>query len=153
MNSLLNKIVMSRVKSSPVCIGCNADQWSPLNPEGKKHYDREFLLQFQYEATATSKPAGLPDIPDIVLDKVCMQKLQSAPNMENVLTFYHTQSLCWADICILSGKQQCVCHLIWRMQVICQSVIQMLPISDNFLLDYNNRYFCWKAKYSVLFAF
>ncbi|XP_052760532.1 eukaryotic translation initiation factor 4 gamma 1-like isoform X2 [Mya arenaria] len=45
------------------------DQWSPLNLEGKKHYDREFLLQFQFESQATTKPAGLPDIPDIVLDK------------------------------------------------------------------------------------
>lgn len=46
------------------------EQWSPLNPEGKKHYDREFLLQFQNEYSAVQKPAGLPDIPDIILDKV-----------------------------------------------------------------------------------
>ncbi|XP_053379539.1 eukaryotic translation initiation factor 4 gamma 1-like [Mercenaria mercenaria] len=45
------------------------EQWSPLNPEGKKHYDREFLLQFQNDYNAIQKPAGLPDIPDIILDK------------------------------------------------------------------------------------
>ncbi|XP_052211936.1 eukaryotic translation initiation factor 4 gamma 1-like isoform X2 [Dreissena polymorpha] len=45
------------------------DQWSPLNPEGKKHYDREFLLQFQFDSAAITKPAGLPDLPDVILDK------------------------------------------------------------------------------------
>ncbi|XP_052217168.1 uncharacterized protein LOC127835025 isoform X2 [Dreissena polymorpha] len=44
-------------------------QWSPLNPNGKKHYDREFLIQFQFHSTATTKPAGFPDIPGIVLEK------------------------------------------------------------------------------------
>ena len=46
------------------------DQWSPINPEGKKHYDREFLLQFQLAPEAVVKPPGLPEIPDIILDKV-----------------------------------------------------------------------------------
>ena len=44
------------------------DQWSPVNPEGKKQYGRDFLLQFQPECK--DKPDGLPHIPDIVLDKV-----------------------------------------------------------------------------------
>ena len=48
----------------------SADQWSPDNREGKKCYDREFLLQFQSATQALIKPAGLPDIPGIVLDKV-----------------------------------------------------------------------------------
>ncbi|XP_045163528.1 eukaryotic translation initiation factor 4 gamma 1-like isoform X2 [Mercenaria mercenaria] len=43
-------------------------QWSPLHPEGKKHYDREFLLQFQNDYNAIQKPSGLPDIPEISLD-------------------------------------------------------------------------------------
>ncbi|XP_072036491.1 LOW QUALITY PROTEIN: eukaryotic translation initiation factor 4 gamma 1-like [Amphiura filiformis] len=43
------------------------DQWSPVNPEGKKQYGRDFLLQFQPECK--DKPDGLPHIPDIVLDK------------------------------------------------------------------------------------
>ena len=49
------------------------DQWSPINPEGKKHYDREFLLQFQLAPEAVVKPPGLPEIPDIILDKVCLK--------------------------------------------------------------------------------
>ncbi|XP_053379566.1 eukaryotic translation initiation factor 4 gamma 1-like [Mercenaria mercenaria] len=43
-------------------------QWSPLNPEGKKHYGREFLLQLQHDYNAIQKPSGLPDIPEIMLD-------------------------------------------------------------------------------------
>nr|CAG23924.1 eukaryotic initiation factor 4G [Sphaerechinus granularis] len=49
------------------------DQWSPNNPEGKKQYDRDFLLQFQ--KGCTDKPDGLPNIPDIVLDKAVVQQM------------------------------------------------------------------------------
>ncbi|XP_041479661.1 eukaryotic translation initiation factor 4 gamma 1-like isoform X3 [Lytechinus variegatus] len=49
------------------------DQWSPNNPEGKKQYDRDFLLQFQ--KGCTDKPDGLPNIPDIVLDKAVVMPL------------------------------------------------------------------------------
>ncbi|XP_056018647.1 eukaryotic translation initiation factor 4 gamma 3-like isoform X6 [Ostrea edulis] len=45
------------------------DQWSPLNPEGKRLYDRDFLLSIQYSSESVQKPAGLPDLPDIILDK------------------------------------------------------------------------------------
>ncbi|XP_062567019.1 eukaryotic translation initiation factor 4 gamma 1-like isoform X2 [Saccostrea cucullata] len=45
------------------------DQWSPLNPEGKRLYDRDFLLSIQYSSESTQKPAGLPDLPEIILDK------------------------------------------------------------------------------------
>jgi translation initiation factor 4G len=46
------------------------DQWSPLNPDGKKNYDRNFLLQLQYDAESTKKPTGLSHLPDIILDAV-----------------------------------------------------------------------------------
>ena len=46
------------------------DQWSPLNPEGKKLYDRNFLLTLQWENESTKKPEGLTHLPDIVLDAV-----------------------------------------------------------------------------------
>ncbi|XP_067392701.1 eukaryotic translation initiation factor 4 gamma 1 isoform X2 [Emydura macquarii macquarii] len=45
-------------------------QWKPLNPEEKKRYDREFLLGFQYIFASMQKPEGLPQITDVVLDKV-----------------------------------------------------------------------------------
>ncbi|XP_044885566.1 eukaryotic translation initiation factor 4 gamma 1 isoform X3 [Mauremys mutica] len=45
-------------------------QWKPLNPEEKKQYDREFLLGFQFIFASMQKPEGLPQISDVVLDKV-----------------------------------------------------------------------------------
>ncbi|XP_054705393.1 eukaryotic translation initiation factor 4 gamma 3 isoform X14 [Grus americana] len=46
------------------------EQWKPLDPEGKKQYDREFLLDFQFMPVCIQKPEGLPPISDVVLDKV-----------------------------------------------------------------------------------
>ncbi|XP_044852465.1 eukaryotic translation initiation factor 4 gamma 3 isoform X6 [Mauremys mutica] len=46
------------------------EQWKPMNPEGKKQYDREFLLDFQFMPACIQKPEGLPPISDVVLDKV-----------------------------------------------------------------------------------
>ncbi|XP_029571520.1 eukaryotic translation initiation factor 4 gamma 1 isoform X10 [Salmo trutta] len=41
----------------------------PIDPEEKKRYDRDFLLGFQFISAAMSKPEGLPQISDVVLDK------------------------------------------------------------------------------------
>ncbi|XP_044148436.1 eukaryotic translation initiation factor 4 gamma 1 [Bufo gargarizans] len=46
------------------------EQWKPLNPEEKKSYDREFLLGFQFIVASMQKPEGLPQITDVVLEKV-----------------------------------------------------------------------------------
>ncbi|XP_072174929.1 eukaryotic translation initiation factor 4 gamma 1-like [Diadema setosum] len=54
------------------------DQWSPVNPEGKKQYDRDFLLQFQ--KGCTDKPDGLPNIPDIVLEKADVRPIGLSVN-------------------------------------------------------------------------
>lgn len=66
------------------------DQWSPINPEGKRLYDRDFLLQMQYAGDSTTKPAGLPDLPDIILDKVsCVEYVyQSCPDCTRYM--YHS---------------------------------------------------------------
>uniref|UniRef100_A0A8C4QQY7 MIF4G domain-containing protein n=1 Tax=Eptatretus burgeri TaxID=7764 RepID=A0A8C4QQY7_EPTBU len=53
--------------SSALCSNLTAE-WKPLNPEAKKRYDREFLLQFQYSQASTRKPEGLPPISDVVLE-------------------------------------------------------------------------------------
>ncbi|CAL1268469.1 unnamed protein product [Larinioides sclopetarius] len=50
------------------------DQWSPLNPEGKKQYDREFLLQLQSQPMSLCKPNNLPNL-DVIKDKAHIQKL------------------------------------------------------------------------------
>ena len=44
------------------------DQWSPLNQEGKKQYDREFLIKMQYDILSMTKPSNLPPM-EIVKDK------------------------------------------------------------------------------------
>ncbi|XP_042687519.1 eukaryotic translation initiation factor 4 gamma 3 isoform X1 [Centrocercus urophasianus] len=46
------------------------EQWKPLDPDGKKQYDREFLLDCQFMPACIQKPEGLPPISDVVLDKV-----------------------------------------------------------------------------------
>ncbi|XP_062889169.1 eukaryotic translation initiation factor 4 gamma 3-like isoform X3 [Mobula hypostoma] len=63
---------------SVVC-GFKEDQWKLTNPEGKKRYDREFLLGFQFIAASTQKPDGLPAISDVVLDKIAQTKQITRP--------------------------------------------------------------------------
>ncbi|KAL3861762.1 hypothetical protein ACJMK2_007784 [Sinanodonta woodiana] len=53
------------------------DQWSPINHEGKKQYDRDFLLQLQNAPESTLKPLDLPDIPDIIIEKPQNQRAAS----------------------------------------------------------------------------
>lgn len=44
-------------------------------PTGKRQYDREFLLGFQFMPACIQKPEGLPPISDVVLDKMNQNKL------------------------------------------------------------------------------
>ncbi|XP_035697404.1 eukaryotic translation initiation factor 4 gamma 3-like isoform X6 [Branchiostoma floridae] len=63
-----------------ITLGKVQDQRNPLNSEGKKQYDRSFLLQFQPECI--DKPDGLPKIVDVVLDKpliITPQQMQGRP--------------------------------------------------------------------------
>ena len=45
------------------------NQWSLLNPGGKKQYDRNFLLKLQYEPSSMTRPVNLPTLPDILLNE------------------------------------------------------------------------------------
>ena len=45
------------------------NQWSPLDPGGKKQYDRNFLLKLQYEPSSITRPVNLPVLPDIILNE------------------------------------------------------------------------------------
>ncbi|XP_071073834.1 eukaryotic translation initiation factor 4 gamma 3 isoform X42 [Dasypus novemcinctus] len=51
------------------------ESWKPADNEGKKQYDREFLLDFQFMPACIQKPEGLPPISDVVLDKINQPKL------------------------------------------------------------------------------
>ena len=45
------------------------NQWCPLNPVGKKQYDRNFLLKLQYEPLSMTRPVNLPALSDIILNE------------------------------------------------------------------------------------
>jgi len=47
---------------------CIPDQWSPLNPEGKKRYERDFLMELQNDPQSKKKPENLPDIEVVLKD-------------------------------------------------------------------------------------
>ncbi|KAK1901453.1 Eukaryotic translation initiation factor 4 gamma 3 [Dissostichus eleginoides] len=46
-------------------------------PGGKRQYNRDFLLGFQFMPACIQKPEGLPPISDVVLDKINQNKLPS----------------------------------------------------------------------------
>ncbi|XP_068244689.1 eukaryotic translation initiation factor 4 gamma 1-like isoform X2 [Palaemon carinicauda] len=43
------------------------DQWSPVNPDGKRQYDRRFLLELQNNPLSLKKPESLPNL-EVVRD-------------------------------------------------------------------------------------
>lgn len=52
--------------SSQTLLGCP----DLAEPSGKRQYNRDFLLGFQFMPACIQKPEGLPPISDVVLDKV-----------------------------------------------------------------------------------
>ncbi|XP_071454383.1 eukaryotic translation initiation factor 4 gamma 1-like [Hetaerina americana] len=44
------------------------DQWSPMNPQGKKKYERDFLMHFRNDPQSMKKPENLPDIEIVLKD-------------------------------------------------------------------------------------
>nr|XP_026694997.1 eukaryotic translation initiation factor 4 gamma 1 [Ciona intestinalis] len=58
------------------------DQWSPLNQEGKKVYNRSFLLQFRN--LSLSKPQDLPNIDDIVMDRPNPKAASQLPSYDGM---------------------------------------------------------------------
>ncbi|XP_060115630.1 eukaryotic translation initiation factor 4 gamma 3 [Heteronotia binoei] len=65
---------LESTSEAPAC-QYKPEQWKPLDTEGKKQYDREFLLDFQFMPACIQKPEGLPPISDVVLDKINQPKL------------------------------------------------------------------------------
>jgi len=60
----------------------SGNQWSPLNPQGKKQYDRKLLMKLQYEPKSMIRPVNLPALPDIILS-------ESTPVQTNDMVFRH----------------------------------------------------------------
>ncbi|XP_029991002.1 eukaryotic translation initiation factor 4 gamma 3 isoform X4 [Sphaeramia orbicularis] len=57
--------------------GAPQDMEDLAEPSGKRQYDRDFLLGFQFMPACIQKPEGLPPISDVVLDKINQNKLPS----------------------------------------------------------------------------
>jgi len=63
------------------------DQWSPLNMDGKKQYDRDFLISLQANPLSLQKPDTLPSNMDVILNSPnpdTMRNITSAPNLNNM---------------------------------------------------------------------
>ena len=63
------------------------DHWSPLNMEGKKQYDRDFLISLQATPLALQKPETLPSNMDVILNTPnpdTLRSITSAPNLNNM---------------------------------------------------------------------
>uniref|UniRef100_A0A672LLP6 Eukaryotic translation initiation factor 4 gamma 3-like n=1 Tax=Sinocyclocheilus grahami TaxID=75366 RepID=A0A672LLP6_SINGR len=58
----------------------------PAEKNGKKQYDRDFLLGFQFMPACVQKPEGLPPISDVVLDKINQNKLPMRPVDSRVIS-------------------------------------------------------------------
>ncbi|XP_070814343.1 eukaryotic translation initiation factor 4 gamma 3 isoform X5 [Chaetodon trifascialis] len=57
--------------------GAPQDMEDLAESSGKRQYDRDFLLGFQFMPACIQKPEGLPPISDVVLDKMNQNKLPS----------------------------------------------------------------------------
>ncbi len=130
-----------------------ADQWSPIYPEGKKQYDRDFLLQFQ--ADCVDKPIGLPNIPDITLASVSIVmwiRLLAAQVMA-----WHILKNCWLSY-YDAIKNPCAHKIAGypSATVVGLSVRSLAPATNKFsLCDYKNFYsyffLCKLLYYSTIF--
>ncbi|XP_078803880.1 eukaryotic translation initiation factor 4 gamma 3 isoform X5 [Oryzias latipes] len=58
-------------------VGPGQDMEDMAESGGKRQYNREFLLNFQFMPACTQKPEGLPPISDVVLDKMNQNKMPS----------------------------------------------------------------------------
>jgi hypothetical protein len=73
-NSSLLRHLVSAIEHRKVCDTQDdvpvfiPDQWSPVNPEGKKRYERDFLMELQNDPQSKKKPDNLPDIEVVLKD-------------------------------------------------------------------------------------
>jgi len=69
-------------KAESFLLNYKDDQWSPLNTDGKKQYDRDFLMSLQTNALSLQKPETLPNNIDVILDSPNLRNVTSAPNLK-----------------------------------------------------------------------
>lgn len=89
VKSLTNGIDKEELKGLPY----TPEQWAPNNPDGKKQYERDFLLQLQRNPLSLKKPDAMPTNMEIIRDEVHEDRLRhvaSAPNMSDFTPNYIT---------------------------------------------------------------
>lgn len=73
------------VKKGEGLLQYKEDQWSPLNTDGKKQYDRDFLISLQTSKLALQKPGTLPPNMEVILHSPNLDTIRnvtSAPNLK-----------------------------------------------------------------------
>lgn len=81
----------SKETKEEVGLPYTANQWSPVNPDGKKQYERDFLLQLQKNPLSLQKPAAMPANMEIILPEPdLLRHVSSAPNLGDFTPQYIT---------------------------------------------------------------
>jgi hypothetical protein len=60
------------------------DQWSPANKDGKKQYDRDFLMKLQTNPLSLQKPGTLPDNMEVILITPALENIKSVASVPNL---------------------------------------------------------------------
>ena len=60
------------------------DQWSPANKDGKKQYDRDFLMKLQTNPLSLQKPGTLPDNMEVILNTPALENIKSVASAPNL---------------------------------------------------------------------
>ena len=63
------------------------DQWSPLNTDGKKQYDRDFLISLQTNPLSMQKPGTLPANMEVILNAPNLDTIRSVTSAPNLKMF------------------------------------------------------------------
>ena len=73
------------VKTEAEIPGIRDDRWTPLNTDGKKQYDRDFLISLQTNPLSLQKPGTLPSNMEVILNSPNLDtigRVTSAPNLK-----------------------------------------------------------------------
>ncbi|XP_060766148.1 eukaryotic translation initiation factor 4 gamma 3 isoform X3 [Neoarius graeffei] len=107
-----------------------------LQPNGKRQYDRDFLLGFQFMPACVQKPEGLPQITDVVLDKINQTKLSIRPVDPRLLSRGPDFTPAFADFSrqLLGGRGAPLLSLpVWRPQP--RKIIMNVSVIDEVQLQ------------------
>ncbi|XP_034170013.2 eukaryotic translation initiation factor 4 gamma 3 isoform X3 [Pangasianodon hypophthalmus] len=124
-----NTVTPEEGKGSPV-------QEVLTQPNGKRQYDRDFLLGFQFMPACVQKPEGLPQITDVVLDKINQTKLPIRPVDPRVLSRGPDFTPAFADFSrqLLGGRGAPLLSLpAWRPQP--RKIIMNVSVNDEVQLQ------------------